>query len=434
MAGSEKKLDKRCGAALADGYKQRRVVVTGMGALTPLGQNVVEFWDGLVAGRSGIGDMTLCDTTGYPCTIAGEVSDFVPERFIEQKAARRMARFAQLAVAATQEALQTSGLDLTREDRERCGVLLGNGNGGYPAIEEGVRTLVSKGGTRVSAFHFPMTLPNIAASQISLIYGLLGYSSTVITACAAGTQGIGEAAHVIARGQADVLVAGGVEAGISQLGLAGFCAMKALSCSRNDDATKASRPFDAGRDGFVPAEGVGILILESLDHALNRGAHILVEVLGYGVSSDAYHVVAPDEDGSGAARAMSFALSDARVAPEDIDYINAHGTSTQLNDAVETMAIKKVFGETAYGIPISSTKSMIGHALGAAGGMEAVALVKTIQDGVIHPTINQENADPACDLDYVPNQARTKDVTYAMSNSFGFGGQNACLVLGKYQD
>ena len=412
----------------------KRVVVTGMGALTPLGLSADDLWQGLVEGRSGIDHMTLCDSTGYSCTISGEVTGFEPEDYINPKAARRMARFSQLAVAAAGQAIENAQLDLSREDRERCGVLLGNGNGGYPTIEEGVRILVEKGGMRLSPFYFPMTLPNIAASQVSLTYGLQGYSSTVITACAAGTQGIGEAAEVILRGAADVIVAGGVEAGISQLGLGGFCVMKALTTSRNDQPARASRPFDAQRDGFVPAEGAGILILERLDHALNRGALILAEILGYGVSSDAYHVVAPDEDGSGAARAMRWALENAGVEPHEVDYINAHGTSTPLNDAVETMAIKRVFGEAAYRIPISSTKSMIGHALGAAGGMEAVACVKTIQEELIHPTINHEFPDPECDLDYVPNVAREKKVRMVLSNSFGFGGQNACLLFARFEE
>ena len=410
---------------------EHRVVITGMGALTPLGQSVDEFWDGLVAGRSGIDRMALCDPTGFPCTVAGEVTDFRPQDHLNHKVARRMARFAQLAVVAARQAIEDAHLDLSREARERCGVLLGNGNGGYPELEDGARTLVTRGGTRLSPFFFPMTLPNIAASQVSLTYGLTGYTSTVVTACAAGTQAIGEAAEVIRRGAVDLLITGGVEAGISRLGLGGFCAMKALSTSRNDTPQEASRPFDAQRDGFVPAEGAGILILERLSHAQQRDAPILAEVLGYGVSSDAFHVVQPDEDGVGAARAMSWAIEDAGLKPEGVDYINAHGTSTPLNDAVETLAIKRVFGDYAYRIPISSTKSMIGHALGGAGGMEAVAAVKTITSGIIHPTINLDHPDPSCDLDYVPNKARRQEVRVVLSNSFGFGGQNACLVLGS---
>ncbi len=411
-----------------------RVVVTGLGALTPLGLTVEESWKGLVEGRSGIDRITLCDTTGYPCTIAGEVKGFTPEDYLEPKAARRMARFAQLAVAAAGQAIEHAGLDIGREDPSNVGVMLGNGNGGYPELEQNSRVLASKGGMRMSPFHFPMTLPNIAASQVSMTYGLKGYNSTVVTACAAGTQAIGEAAEVVRRGAADAMVAGGVEAGISQLGLAGFSVMKALSTSHDSEPTLASRPFDADRDGFVPAEGTGLMVLERLDHALDRGAPILVEVLGYGVASDAYHVVAPDEDGAGAARAMNRALDDAGLSPGEVGYINAHGTSTPLNDAVETMAIKLVLGEAAYTVPVSSTKSMIGHALGGAGGMEAIAAIKTLLDGVIHPTVNYDTPDPHCDLDYVPNVARKADVRTVLSNSFGFGGQNACLAFGRFEE
>ena len=413
---------------------KHRVVITGLGALTPLGRTVDEFWQGLVEGRSGIERLTLCDPTGFACTVGGEVRGFEPEQVINPKAARRMARFAQLAVVASGQAIDHSGLDLSKEDRDRCGVLLGNGNGGYPELEQGARTLIEKGGMRMSPFFFPMTLPNIAASQVSLTFGLKGYSNTMITACAAGTQAIGEAAEVIRRGVADVIVAGGVEAGISQMGLGGFCAMKALSTTHNDDPAKASRPFDKRRDGFVPSEGAGVFVLESLPHAQDRGATVHAEILGYSASSDAYHVVAPDEDGAGATRAMTWALEHAGVRPDDVDYINAHGTSTPLNDMIETMAIKRVFGDAAYRIPISSTKSMIGHALGAAGGMEAVACVKTIMEGVIHPTINQEHPDPDCDLDYVPNVARDCQVDIVLSNSFGFGGQNACVVFGRFRE
>lgn len=410
---------------------RRRVVVTGIGAITPLGESAAEFWEGLKAGRSGVGPMTLADPTDYPCRIAGEVTGFDPENYVEKREARRLARFSQLAMAAASEAMAMARLSAANVDAERMGVYLGNGNGGFPTIDESMRVLMERGGMRMSPFFFPMILPNMAAANVSRLFGARGPSSTITTACAASTQSIGDAAEVIRRGAADVMIAGGAEAGISQLGLAGFCVMRALS-ARNDDPEGASRPFDAGRDGFVPAEGAGILVLEALERALRRDAPILAEVAGYGASSDASHQFQPDEDGAGAARAIRWALEDAGVAPNEVDYINAHGTSTPLNDASETLAIKRAFGDAAYGIPISSTKSMIGHALGGAGGMEAVACVQTLRDGVIHPTINYETPDPACDLDYAPNEARRADVNIALSNSFGFGGQNACLLLRRY--
>ena len=413
--------------------ERRRVVVTGMGAMTPLGQSVEEFWQGLVEGRSGISPMTLCDPSPFPCQIAGEVTGFDPDNYMDRRESRRMARFSHLAVAATGQALKNAQLDMVEVDAEQVGVLLGNGNGAFPTTEEGVRVLVEKGGMRVSPYFMPMILPNMAAAQVSRLFGAKGYSNTVITACAASTQSIGDAAEVIRRGAAEVMITGGMEAGISQLGLAGFCTMRALS-SRNQEPQKASRPFDAQRDGFVPAEGAGILILESLKHALRRGAPLLAEVTGYGVSSDANHPVQPDEDGAGAARAIRWALDDAGLSPAEVDYINAHGTSTSLNDASETMAIKRVFGDLAYTTPISSTKSMIGHALGGAGGMEAVACIQTLLTEVIHPTINYEYPDPVCDLDYVPNKARHQEVRSVLSNSFGFGGQNACLIFRKMED
>jgi len=415
-----------------DNRGRRRVMVTGMGALTPLGLNVNDYWRGLIEGRSGIGRITLFDPTGYPCTIAGEVKGFEPQDFIGAKEARRMARFSQFAVAAAKMAFDDARLDPSTEEAERLGVLLGNGIGGLPDTEEGCRIMVAKGGMRMTPFFMPMVLPNMAASQVSLQFGLKGYSSTVITACAAATQAIGEAAEAIRRGALDVMVSGGTEGAITELGLAGFCVMRALS-TRNDDPTKASRPFDAQRDGFVPSEGAGILILESLDHAQKRGATILAEVVGYGASADAFHIVAPDADGSGAVLAMKRALDEASLSSSEVDYINAHGTSTPLNDATESLAIKRLFGDYAYKVPISSNKSMIGHLLGAAGGVEAIASVKTIMEGIIPPTSNYENADPACDLDYVPNVARRKEVRVVLSNSFGFGGQNACLVFRKFE-
>ena len=409
-----------------------RVVITGMGAMTPLGQTPEMFWDNLVAGKSGIGPMTLCDPTDYPCRISGEVSDFDPGQYINSKEARRMARFSQLAVAAALTSVEAAGLDISREDPFRVGVILGNGNGGFPTLEENCRVLAERGGMKMTPFFFPMILPNMAAATVSRFVGAQGYNSTATTACAASNQAMGEALEVIRRGAADVVLTGGTEAGISQLGLAGFAVMRALS-TRNDDPTAASRPFDAQRDGFVPAEGSVVLVLESLEHALGRNANILVELAGFGCTSDASHPVQPEENGISAAEAMRLALADAGVSLEQVDYINAHGTSTPLNDAVETVAIKRLFGDRAYQIPISSTKSMIGHSLGASGSLEAVACVKTITEGMVHPTVNHQVPDPECDLDYVPNQARKHDVSVALSNAFGFGGQNACLVFKKYE-
>lgn len=412
---------------------RKRVVITGMGVMSPLGKTVDEYWNGLVKGKSGIGKITLCDTKEFPSDIAGEVDDFDPAQYANPKETRRMARFSQMAVAAAATAIENSTLNLSVEDGTRLGVVMGNGNGGFPTTEDNSRVLFERGAMRMSPFFVPMILPNMAAAQISRIFGFRGYTNTVITACAAGNQAIGEAAEVIRRGAADVVLGGGCEAGISRLGLGGFHVIKALSRYQGDPA-RASRPFDATRDGFVPAEGAGVLVMESLEHALDREVDILAEVLGYGVSSDAFHAVQPDENGDGAARAIRLAIEDSGVEYSDIDYINAHGTSTPLNDASETKAIKNAFGRLASQIPVSSTKSMIGHALGGAGAIEGVAVVKTIESGVIHPTINYENPDPLCDLDFVPNQARKLKVKRVLSNNFGFGGQNACLVYGAFEE
>lgn len=411
---------------------RKRVVITGLGAVTPVGLSVPEYWESLVAGKPGVGPITHFDPSAYPCRIAAELKGFDPKNYMDARDARRMARFSQVAVAAAVEAVAASGLKLETEDRDRIGVLMGNGNGGLPTVEAEVRTILQRGGDKVSPFLMPMELPNMAAAQVSLRFGLRGYNSTVITACAASSQSLGEALEVIRRGAADVMVAGGTEAGISEIALAGFSQLRALS-TRNDEPERASRPFDRDRDGFVAAEGAGMLILESLEHALRRDAPILAELSGYGATADAFHLVAPDEDGRGAARAMQLALEDAGLSPADVDYINAHGTSTPLNDLTETLAIKRLFGELAYHIPVSSTKSMIGHMLGGAGAVEAVACVKTLLEGVIHPTINYETPDPACDLDYVPNVARRQQVRTVLSNSFGFGGQNACLVFQAWE-
>jgi len=408
-----------------------KVVITGMGAMTPLGESPEEYWKNLVAGTSGIGPMTLCDPEGYPCQISGEVSGFDPDTYIGNKEARRMARFTQLAVAAALQAVEAADYDISKDDPYRVGVLLGNGNGGFPTLEENCRILADRGGMRMSPFFFPMILPNMAAAAVSRYTGAHGYNSTATTACAASNQAMGEAVSVIRRGAADVMLAGGTEAGISLLGLSGFAVMRALS-TRNDEPQKASRPFDAGRDGFIPSEGSVIMVPESLEPAIGRGANILAELAGFGSTSDAGHPVQPEESGVSAAAAMHMALNDAQVSLNQVDYINAHGTSTPLNDALETVAIKRLFGDLAHKIPISSTKSMIGHSLGAAGSLDAAACVKTITEAAIHPTVNYDVPDPECDLDYVPNQSRATDVQVALSNAFGFGGQNACLVFRKY--
>ena len=408
-----------------------RVVITGMGAITPLGTTPDKFWKHLLEGKSGIGPMTLCDSTDYPCHIAGEVKNFDPAQYVGTRESRRMARFSQLAVAAALSSVESAHLNMNKEDPYRVGVVLGNGNGGFPELERNCRILTEKGGMRMSPFFFPMVLPNMAAANVGHYVGAKGFNSTASTACAASNQAIGEALMAIRRGNIDVALAGGTEAGISKLGLAGFAVMRALS-TNNSQPEAASRPFDAGRDGFVPSEGSVILVMESLDHALSRDADILVEVVGFGCTSDAGHLVQPEESGTSAAQAMKLALTDAGVSKDEVDYINAHGTSTPLNDAIETLAIKKNFGKLAYEIPISSTKSMIGHSLGAAGALEAVACVKSILEGAIHPTINYQTPDPECDLDYVPNKARMKPINVVLSNAFGFGGQNACLVFKSF--
>ena len=411
----------------------RRAVITGMGAITPLGLSVDDFWQALIAGKSGVDWITVVNTDGYPAKVSGEVRGFKPEQYMDRKEARRMARFSQFAVAAAQQAFDSAGLQVGDMEPERLGVLLGNGYGGLPNTDEAVRTIIKKGGMRMDPFFMLKTLPNMAASHVSIRFQAKGHSSTITTACAAATQAMGEALALIRAGSADVMLTGGSEAGMCELGLASFSVMKVLS-TRNGDPTKASRPFDAERDGFVSAEGAAVFVLESLEHAQARGATILAELIGFAASADAYHMVAPCADGEGAARCMRWALEDAGIEPEEVDYINAHGTSTTLNDASETAAIKVALGEHAYQVPISSTKSMIGHTLGASGALESVACVRTLQEGMIHPTINYEHPDPDCDLDYVPNQARRADVRVILKNSFGFGGQNACLVFRRFEE
>jgi 3-oxoacyl-[acyl-carrier-protein] synthase II len=376
--------------------------------------------------------MQLADPSDFPCKVTGEVKDWDAARYIERKSARRMARFTQFMVAAAGQGIEDAGLQLDREDRDRIAVLIGNGGGGYPDIQEAVQTIGARGGMKVDPLYMAKALGNMAAAQVSLQFGLRGYNGTICTACAAGTQAIGEAAMLIRAGRAEVAITGGCEAGISELGLAGFSVMRALT-TQNDNPAAASRPFDARRDGFVPSEGAGCLVLESEAHATARGARIYAELAGFGCTCDAFHVVAPPDDGEGAARAMVEGLRDAGLSPEDVDYVNAHATSTPLGDAAETAALKRVFSEHAYEIAVSATKSMIGHGLGASGGMETVATVKSIETGIVHPTTNQDEPDPACDLDYVPNEARRMDVRVALKNSFGFGGQNSCLVLTRYE-
>lgn len=412
---------------------RRRVVITGMGALTPMGNSVEEFWASAIAGRSGIGLLTTFDTDSYPCKVAGHVKDFEPVEYMDRKVARRMARFSQFAVACTRVAIEQAGLDMESERRERVGTLIGTGGGGMPNTDAAARTMLSRGGMKIDPLYFAKMLPNMAAANVTIQTGALGFSNTVSTACASGTQGLGDAVEVIRRGAADVMFAGGVEAGISELGLAGFASMRALSTSRNDDPETASRPFDVDRDGFVPAEGGAIFVLEEYEHARARGAEPLAEITGYGVSADASYLVAPSEGGEGAARAMEAALADAGVMPEEVDYISAHATATAAGDVAETEAVKRVFGEYAHRVPLSAMKSQIGHLLGGSGAVESVAAVQAIREGVIAPTINLDHPDPQCDLDYVPNEARQVKVRTVLKNSFGFGGQNAVLVLQRFE-
>jgi len=413
--------------------ERRRAVVTGMGAMTSLGLTMEETWEGLLAGRSGIGPITQFDASELPVRIAGELKGFDPTRYINFKEARRMARCSQVAIATAQAALADARLSLPLADEERVGVLMGSGEGGLERVIAGIDTFRAKGMARVNPFILTSALVNMPSHHVSYWAGAKGPISTVVAACATGTQAVGEAAEFIRRGAADVMICGGVEALIHFSAIVGFCAMRVLS-TRNDEPERASRPFDAGHDGIVYSEGGAVLVLEALEHAQARGARIRAEVLGHASSSDAFHVAQPDPKGGGAERATRWALKDAGLTPDDVDYINAHGSSTPINDRVETLVIKRVFGKRAYEIPINSTKSMIGHAMGGAGAIEAAVCVLTIEQGVIHPTINLENPDPECDLDYVPEGARKADVRVAISNSLGLGGQNACLVLGRYEE
>jgi len=410
---------------------RHRVVVTGLGAITPVGLSAPESWDAFVAGRSGVGPVTRFDASPYPSRIAAEVKGFDPRNYMERKEARYMARCSQFAVAAAQEALSDAGLSWPLNEGERAGVVFGTGMGGFELYNDGIRRLARGGSYRVHPLIAINGLANMPAFHLSQQFGCKGPLKTVVTACASGTQAVGEGLELIRRGDADVVLTGGVEALIIDLFFASFCAMRILS-TRNEEPERASRPFDAERDGFIIGEGCAVLVLESLEHALSRGARIYAELLGHSASADAYHIAAPDPEARGAARAMRWALADAGIAPTEVDYVNAHGTATVLNDAAETRAIKEVFGEHAYRLAISSTKSMIGHCFGGAGAIEALVCVYSVYHDTIHPTINYETPDPDCDLDYVPNTARRQQVNVALSNSFGLGGQNACLVVGKH--
>ncbi|MCL4465111.1 MAG: beta-ketoacyl-ACP synthase II [Chloroflexi bacterium] len=412
---------------------QRRVVVTGLGAVTPLGNDVASTWQGLVDGRSGIGPITAFDASGLEVRIAGEAKGFKATDYLEPKEARRMDRFTHFAVVAANAAVRDAGLNIRGNNAEAVGVAIGSGIGGISTIVEQVKVMELKGPRRVSPFLVPMMILNMAAGQVSIATGAKGPNISVVSACATSSHSVGEAAEIIKRGDADVMLAGGSEAPIIPIGIVAFSQAQALSV-RNDEPTRASRPFDAERDGFVAAEGGAVLVLETLEHALARGAHIYCELVGYGSTADAYHITAPPEGGEGAVRSMRMALRKAGLAPEQVDYINAHGTSTPLNDRAETDAIKTVFDAHAYKVAISSSKSMHGHMLGAAGAMEAIVCIKAIETGIIPPTINYEHPDPACDLDYVPNVARQAEVEVALTNSLGFGGHNSTLIFIRYRE
>jgi 3-oxoacyl-[acyl-carrier-protein] synthase II len=409
----------------------RRVAVTGLGVVSPIGVGREAFWAGLVAGRSGVGPVTRFDASAFATRIAAEVHDFDPSAFMDRKEARRNDRFVQFAYAATRMAMEHAGLSITPANAHRTGVLIGSGIGGAATWEDQHQTLMERGPDRVSPFFVPMMIVNMASGVTAILTGAKGPSSCVVTACATGGNAIGDAARIIQRGEADVMLAGGSEAAITPLAMAGFCSMKAMS-TRNDEPTRACRPFDATRDGFVMGEGAGVVVLEALEHAEARGAPVLAEVIGYGITTDAFHITQPDPEGDGAFRSMAAAIADAGIAPEEIDYINAHGTSTPYNDRLETLAIKRAFGDHARRLAVSSTKSMTGHLLGAAGGVEFIACVLALQHQTLPPTINYAVSDPDCDLDYVPNTARPARLRTVMSNAFGFGGHNAILILRAY--
>ncbi len=411
---------------------KKRVVVTGLGVISPVGNDISSFWNSLKEGKSGVGLTTSFDTTGFDSRIAAEIKNFDPTHYgISLKEIKRTAKFVQYAVAAAKQAIESSGLNLDREDRNRIGVIIGSGIGSLHTIEEEHKILLNKGPSRLSPFLIPMLIVNEASGLVAIVHGLKGPNLCIATACASGSHAIGDAYRSILYGDADVIVTGGTEGCVVATAVGGFCALKALS-TRNDAPKKASRPFDRDRDGFVMAEGCGLVVLESLEHAQKRKANIIAEIVGFGMTCDAYHITAPDPDGQGAAAAMIMAMKDAQMNPEQIDYINAHGTSTKLNDKIETLSMKKAFGQHSKKVMVSSTKSVTGHLLGAAGGVEFVACCLAIKDGVVPPTINYEHPDPECDLDYVPNIARKTEVGACMSNSLGFGGHNASLIVKKF--
>ncbi|MFY9402262.1 MAG: beta-ketoacyl-ACP synthase II [Candidatus Omnitrophota bacterium] len=412
---------------------KNRVVITGLGVISPVGNDISSFWSSLVEGKGGVGPLTSFDPTNFDSRIAAEVKGFDPSSVgMDHKEARRTAKFVQYAVAASHQAIASSGLDLNKEDKERIGVLIGSGIGSLYTIEEEHKVMLNKGPSRMSPFLIPMLIVNEASGFVGITFGLKGPNFCIATACASGSHSIGDAFRIIERGDADVMITGGTESCIVPTAVGGFCALRALS-KRNDEPQKASRPFDRDRDGFIMAEGCGLVVLESLDHAIKRNAKIIAEIVGFGMTCDAYHITAPDPEGEGAARAMSLALADANLNPEDVDYINAHGTSTKLNDKIETLSIKRVFGDYAKEVMVSSTKSVTGHLLGAAGGVEFLACCLAIRDQVVPPTINYDHPDPECDLDYVPNTARKTKVEVCVSNSLGFGGHNATLVVKKFK-
>lgn len=410
---------------------KKRVVVTGFGVMHSLGTDIKTFWNEIKAGKSGIKTITKFDTTDFSTKVGAQIDNFDATFYIDKKEVKRMDLFTQYAIAASQEAIAMSGLDISKMDPYRAGVLIGSGVGGMETLENNCRTLFEKGPKKVSPFFVPMMIANMASGQVAIKHGMKGYNACVVTACATANHSIGEAMRIIQNGYADVMVTGGSEAAITPLGYAGFCSMRAMT--ENEDPNTACRPFDKNRDGFVMGEGAGILVLEDYEHAMNRGAEILAEIVGFGATSDAYHITAPDPEAEAGVRCLQMAIEDAGITPDMIGYMNAHGTSTPLNDPLETKSIKKVFGENSKNIPVSSTKSMTGHLLGAAGGIEAIISIMAIRDGFLPPTINLNEPDPECDLDYIPNTGRKKDIDYAISNALGFGGHNSALVFKKFK-